>query len=155
MEFNMLKLSQKLKLLDQLNKTTWISLRFTPLDYSFYILQLLSIFCHFVHPKCPWHFKPHFTSILTFCTPGVFFDFGVLESHLVGSGRAKMRRGPYLEKVEKSNFNCQLIANQLPIALFVSLSLFVEWDRIVNCAEYKRLSRVTLKWKFSLLLTGN
>ena len=82
---------------------------------------------------------------MTFCTPGVFFDFGVLESHLVGSGRAKMRRGPYLEKVEKSNFNCQLIANQLPIALIVSLALFVEWDRIVNCAEYKRLSRVTLK----------
>ena len=53
MEFNMLKLSQKLKLMDQRNKKTWISLRFTLFEYSFYILQLLRIFCHFVHPKYP------------------------------------------------------------------------------------------------------
>ena len=155
MEFNMLKLSQKLKLLDQLNKTTWISLRFTPLDYSFYILQLLNIFCHFVHPKCPWHFTPlEYFDILH---PRSIFDFGVLKSYLVGSGSAKMRSGPYLTTLKSQTS----IANQLPIALFVSLALFVQWDRIVqwvrivNCVAYKRLSKVALKWKLYLLLSGN
>ena len=119
MEFNMLKLSQKLKLLSQLNKKTWISLHFTPLEYSFYILQLLSIFCHFVHLKYLWHFTLR-VFFFIFYASRVFFDIlhprsifwlwsnGVSPSW-VRQRKDEKRSVPY--NVEKSIYNFQLVAN--------------------------------------------
>ena len=69
MEFYMLKMSQNIKLLGQWNKF----INFTPLEYSFYILQFLSIICHLAHLKYLWHFTP-LEYFSTLYAPRVFFD---------------------------------------------------------------------------------